>query len=385
MKANGRGLIRPVLVVAVIAVLVLAGALAGAGSWLIKAPTSTPTPTGTESQGRFPDNPNLKVDYSKVDLAEIWLAGGCFWGVEAYMARVYGVADASVGYANGTTEKPSYEDVSYKNTGHAETVYVRYDPKRISLEMLLAAFFNTFDPTQENRQGNDIGSQYRSGIYYKEGTDTGVIAQVVAGIQTQYDKPVVTEVLPLANYYPAEEYHQDYLEKNPDGYCHVDFSTLGTDAVVTVDPSLYSKPDDATLRKILTTAQYAVTQENDTEHAYSNEYWDNHDPGLYVDVATGEPLFSSADKFDSGCGWPSFTRAIDPLVVTYIEDTTFGMVRTEVRSRVGDSHLGHVFEDGPVDRGGLRFCINSASIRFIPLADMVSEGYGDFVRAIMVA
>jgi len=378
MKADIRRFILPVLAVAVVAVLVLSVAFPGAASWF-----KAPSPTAPETEGRFPANPNLGIDYSKAELADIWLAGGCFWGIEAYLARVPGVADASVGYANGMTEKPSYEDVSYKNTGHAETVHVRYDPARVDLETLLIAFFKTFDPTQKNRQGNDVGSQYRSGIYYKEGTDRAAIDRVVAEIQKQYDQPVVTEVLPLENYYAAEEYHQDYLEKNPDGYCHVDFSTLEGDGSVTVDPSLYAKPDDETLRRTLTAAQYAVTQENDTEHAFSNEYWDNHEPGLYVDVATGEPMFSSTDKYDSGCGWASFTKPIDPRVVTYREDTAFGMVRTEVRSRVGDSHLGHVFEDGPKDKGGLRFCINSASIRFIPLADMASEGYGDFVRAIM--
>ncbi len=380
MKADIRRFILPVLAVAVVAVLVLSVAFPGAVSWF-----RGPSPTAPETGGRFPANPNRVIDYSKAELSDIWLAGGCFWGVEAYLARVPGVADASVGYANGTTEKPTYEDVCYRNTGHAETVHVRYDPSRVDLETLLTAFFKTFDPTQQNRQGNDVGSQYRSGIYYKEGTDLDAIERVVAEIQKQYDQPVVTEVLPLDDYYPAEEYHQDYLEKNPDGYCHVDFSTLEDDAPVTVDPSLYAKPDDETLRRTLTAAQYAVTQENDTEHAFSNEYWDNHEPGLYVDVATGEPMFSSKDKYDSGCGWPSFTKPIDPLVVTYREDTAFGMVRTEVRSRVGDSHLGHVFEDGPKDKGGLRFCINSASIRFIPLSDMASEGYGDFVRAIMDA
>jgi peptide methionine sulfoxide reductase msrA/msrB len=380
MKADIRRFILPVLAVAVVAVLVLSVAFPGAVSWF-----RGPSPTVPETGGRFPVNPNRAIDYSKAELSDIWLAGGCFWGVEAYLARVPGVADASVGYANGTTEKPTYEDVCYRNTGHAETVHVRYDPSRVDLETLLTAFFKTFDPTQQNRQGNDVGSQYRSGIYYKEGTDLDTIERVVAEIQKQYDQPVVTEVLPLDDYYPAEEYHQDYLEKNPDGYCHVDFSTLEDDGPVTVDPSLYAKPDDETLRRTLTAAQYAVTQENDTEHAFSNEYWDNHEPGLYVDVATGEPMFSSKDKYDSGCGWPSFTKPIDPLVVTYREDTAFGMVRTEVRSRVGDSHLGHVFEDGPKDKGGLRFCINSASIRFIPLSDMASEGYGDFVRAIMDA
>ena len=209
------------------------------------------------------------------------------------------------------------------------------------------------------------------------------IQTVVAEVQNDYDKPIVTEVLPLDNYYAAEEYHQDYLEKNPNGYCHVDFSNLDESVDVVVDPNLYSKPDDATLRATLTAIQYAVTQNADTEQSFGNEYWDNKAPGLYVDVVTGEPLFTSTDKYDSGCGWPSFTKPIDPLVVTYIEDKSYGMVRTEVRSRVGNSHLGHVFDDGPADKGGLRFCINSASIRFIPLEEMEEQGYGIYIRAIM--
>ncbi len=329
---------------------------------------------------RFPHNPNIGINYEDTELKEIWLAGGCFWGVEAYMARIFGVADVTVGYANGTTDNPSYQDVSYRNTGHAETVHVKYDPKRVDLEILLDYFLKIIDPTSVNKQGNDIGSQYRTGIYYKNTEDMKVIEKVIEKEQMKYKKPIATEVLPLDGYFLAEEYHQDYLEKNPDGYCHVDFSPLEEQMIsIKVDPNLYSKPDDETLKMTLTEAQYAVTQMNNTERAFSNEYWDNHESGLYVDVVTGEPLFSSADKYDSGCGWPSFTKPIDPDVIEEHRDTSFGMTRVEVRSRVGDSHLGHVFEDGPVDKGGLRYCINSASIKFIPLDDMEEEGYEIFI------
>jgi peptide methionine sulfoxide reductase msrA/msrB len=188
----------------------------------------------------------------------------------------------------------------------------------------------------------------------------------------------------LKNYYLAEEYHQDYLDKNPDGYCHVDLSILDevNSETVKVDPSLYSRPSNEELQRKLTDAQYAVAVLNDTERAFSNEYWDNFAPGIYVDVAAGEPLFSSSDKYDAGCGWPSFTKPIDPDVVTFKVDKSFNMVRTEVRSRAGDIHLGHVFDDGPADKGGKRYCINSASIRFIPLADMEKEGYGYLTSAV---
>jgi len=316
---------------------------------------------------------NADVVWNKDQFAEIYFAGGCFWGTEAFMERLYGVYDVTSGYANGTTESPTYEEVITGDTGHAETVHVTYDTTKVDLSTLLLYYFKIIDPTSVNKQGNDVGSQYRTGIYYGDEADEVVIQAAIEEVQKKYSKPVVVEVLPLANYTLAEEYHQDYLEKNPNGYCHVDLD-IANESVI--DPERYVKPDDATLRKILTEAQYAVTQSNDTERAFTNEYWDFFEPGIYVDVATGEPLFSSADKYDSACGWPSFTKPIVAEVVTYHEDTSFNMKRVEVRSRAGDSHLGHVFEDGPKDRGGLRFCINSAAIKFIAYEDMEDMGYG---------
>ena len=315
----------------------------------------------------------------KDSLKEIWLAGGCFWGVEAYMEKIYGVVDVTSGYANGKTKNPTYEDVVYHNTGHVETVHVRYDSQKVDLSVLLQYFFKVIDPTAQNRQGNDIGTQYRSGIYYTDKNDLATIKAEVNKVQKRYTKLVVTEVLPLTEFYIAEEYHQDYLKKNPNGYCHIDFLKLKESVQIKVDPALYTKPDDETLKKTLTKAQYEVTQLNNTEYAFSNEFWDTYKQGIYVDVVTGEPLFSSKTKYDSACGWPSFTSPIDPDVVVYKEDTSYGMTRIEVRSRVGNSHLGHVFKDGPKDKGGLRYCINSASLRFIPLKKMEEEGYGKFI------
>lgn len=324
----------------------------------------------------IPNNPNDLLDFSNSNLKEIYLAGGCFWGVEAYMARVLGVYDVTSGYANGDSDDTSYRDV-LSGSGHAETVKVTYDSNRISLEEILASYLKIVDPTSKNKQGNDRGIQYRTGIYYINSDEKALIQEVLDAEQEKHNKPILIEVEPLAHYVLAEEYHQDYLEKNPNGYCHVDFSNL--EEVVIIDESKYPKPSDEELRKTLTEVQYKVTQENDTERAFSNEYWDNKEPGLYVDVATGEPLFTSSDKYDSGCGWPSFTKPIVPEVVHYDEDTSFNMTRTEVRSRAGDSHLGHVFDDGPVDKGGKRYCINSASIRFVPLKDMADEGYEDLI------
>ena len=337
----------------------------------------------TTHEGRYPANPNALLDFSNSELRDIWLAGGCFWGVEAYMARIYGVAGAVSGYANGTTENPNYSQVIMGDSGHAETVHVRYDPARTDLATILGHYYGIIDPTSVNRQGNDRGAQYRTGIYYEEADDLAVIQAVTAQIQETLNKPIATEIEPLSAFWIAEEYHQDYLEKNPDGYCHVDFDPL-MEQDVFIDPANYPVPDEASLLARLTPEQYAVTRKNETESAFSNLYWDNHEPGLYVDIVTGEPLFSSRDKYDSGCGWPSFTRPISQDVIRTKADTSYGMTRTEVRSRAGDTHLGHVFEDGPKEAGGLRYCINSASLQFIPLSEMDEAGYGDMLPAIVL-
>lgn len=311
------------------------------------------------------------------NIREIYLAGGCFWGLEAYMERIDGVKDATVGYVNGKTEKTSYNIVA--STDHAETVHVKYDANKISLSKLLKYYFQVVDPTSINQQGNDRGRQYRTGIYYTNPKDKEIILQEIEEEQKKYTDKIQVEVQPLKNYILAEEYHQDYLKKNPNGYCHIDVSKA--DEVI-IDPKDYPKPSDEELKKRLTPLQYSVTQKKNTEHSFSNEYWDNHEAGIYVDITTGEPLFSSKDKYDSGCGWPSFTKPISKDVVTYANDTSFNMVRTEVLSRSGKAHLGHVFDDGPKDKGGLRYCINSASIKFIPLKDMEKEHYGYLIKLV---
>jgi peptide methionine sulfoxide reductase msrA/msrB len=228
-----------------------------------------------------------------------------------------------------------------------------------------------------NRQGNDEGSQYRSGIYYENEEDREIAEKVTAEIQAKYKKPIATEIVPLKNYWPAEEYHQNYLDKNPNGYCHIDFSKLKKQPEAAPE----SKPaeSDADLRKRLTPEQYHVTRESGTEHPFSSPLYKNDEPGIYVDVVSGEALFSSDDKYDAGCGWPSFTKAISPAGVKFLSDGTFGMKRVEVRSAEGDSHLGHVFDDGPRKEGGKRFCINGAALRFVPLAEMEAQGYGKWI------
>ncbi len=311
---------------------------------------------------------------SEKNLDTIYLAGGCFWGVEEYMSRIAGVYDATSGYANGNTENPKYEEVIYDNTGHAETVRVVYDPEQVTLDELLERFFRVVDPTSLNKQGNDVGTQYRSGVYYTSETDKAVVDKALETLQLSYDKPIVVESLMLENFYDAEEYHQDYLRKNVNGYCHIDLSKATEEVVI--DGSDYIAPSKDELEDTLSKLEFNVTQNSSTETAFSSELNDNYDVGIYVDIVTGEPLFLSKDKFDSGTGWPSFTKPIVSDVI--VEDTKNASVffGTEVKSRSGLSHLGHVFNDGPENAGGLRYCINGAALKFVAYNDMVSEGYG---------
>ena len=313
------------------------------------------------------------VNIDNTKSKDIYLAGGCFWGIEAYVEKIPGVLDAVSGYANGNTENPSYEDLVYHNSGHAETVKVTYDPDEISLKTLLKYYLRVVDPTSLNKQGNDRGTQYRSGVYYTDEADKQIIEEVLKKEQNSYQAPIVVEVLPLKQFFKAEEYHQDYLKKNPTGYCHIDLNKASEPII---DEDKYKKPSDEELKDKLSDTQYNVALKNDTERAFSNEYWDNFEKGIYVDITSGEPLFSSTDKFSSGCGWPSFSKPISKDLINYLEDNSFNMHRTEVRSRSADIHLGHVFNDGLKESGGLRYCINSASLRFIPYEKMDEEGYG---------
>ena len=307
----------------------------------------------------------------------IYLAGGCFWGVEAYFQRIPGVLSTKCGYANGKTENPSYKEVCQKDTGHAETVEIYYDEEKLPLKNLLRYYLRIIDPTSLNKQGNDQGTQYRTGIYYVEEKDREIIEAVLKKEQEKYQSAIVVEVLPLKRFDSAEEYHQDYLNKNPDGYCHIPLE-LANEPLL--EEEKYRALSEEELQMKLTNEEYEVLVHSATDRPFENIYWDTVARGLYVDRATGEPLFSSKDKFQSGCGWPSFSKPIAQEVIRYLDDDSLGRHRVEVRSQGGNYHLGHVFKDGPKELTGLRYCINSSSVRFIPYEDMEKEGYGELKK-----
>ena len=304
-------------------------------------------------------------------MAEIYLAGGCFWGLEEYFSRISGVLATSVGYANGQVETTNYQLL--KETDHAETVQVIYDEKEVSLREILLYYFRVIDPLSINQQGNDRGRQYRTGIYYQAQADLPAIYTVVQEQERMLGRKIAVEVEKLRHYILAEDYHQDYLKKNPSGYCHIDVADAEKPLI---DASNYEKPSQEVLKGSLSEESYRVTQEAATEAPFTNAYDQTFEEGIYVDITTGEPLFFAKDKFASGCGWPSFSRPISKELIHYYKDLSHGMERIEVRSRSGNAHLGHVFTDGPRELGGLRYCINSASLRFVSKDEMEEEGYG---------
>ncbi|WP_215189321.1 peptide-methionine (S)-S-oxide reductase MsrA [Exiguobacterium sp. s6] len=310
-------------------------------------------------------------------MAKATFAGGCFWCMVKPFHKYEGVERVISGYTGGHVDNPTYQQVCSETTGHLEAIEITFDPEVISYEELLRIYWRQIDPTDGGGQFNDRGESYRPAIFYHSEEQRVAAERSKQEIEDsgRFDRPIEVEIRPAKTFWEAEDYHQDYYKKNPFRY---EMYRVGSGRAKFVKEAWSDKKIQKELKDRLTPIQYKVTQENGTEPPFQNEYWDEEREGLYVDVIDGTPLFTSRDKFQSNCGWPSFARPIEEKRIDMNMDTTHHMVRTEVRSKGADSHLGHLFDDGPKELGGLRYCINSAALRFIPKEELESAGYGEY-------
>ena len=362
----------------------------------------------TKTNKNMMDNTNNNI-INGATTSKAYFAGGCFWCTEGDFEKVPGVIEVISGYAGGHLDNPKYEDVNTEKTGHRESVEVIYDSTKVNYKQLVQYFMEHIDPTDNGGQFHDRGESYTTAIFYKTESEKNIADSVIADANKSgvYDKPIAVKVLAFSNFYKAEDYHQNYHTNNPVRYgyyrsgsgrdtyiakvCQIKLdkklppcdSEL-TGNVTDMKINTYTKPSETQIKSMLTDEQYNVTQKSGTEQPFKNAYWDNHAAGIYVDIVSGEPLFSSSDKYDSGTGWPSFIKPIDMQYIVTKVDNGFFSTRTEVRSKIADSHLGHVFEDGPVERGGKRYCMNSAAFRFIPKDQMEKDGYGKYISMVGV-
>lgn len=321
-------------------------------------------------------------------LEKVVLAGGCFWCMEKPFDELDGVISTTSGYAGGHKDNPTYEDVTSGTSGHVEAVEITFDSNKVSLEKILDVYWQQIDPTDAGGQFVDRGESYRPVIFYKGEQQKSIAEKSLVKLKSFgiYDKPIVVELLPFINFYPAEDDHQDFYKKNPTRYKFYRKGS-GRDAYLGKTCTQFQNKNQEwrkqsmseDLKNKLTPEQYRVTQQDGTEAPFQNKYWDHKEPGIYVDVVSGEALFSSTNKYDSGSGWPSFTQPIDNSHITEKTDYKLIVPRTEIRSKEANSHLGHVFEDGPGENG-LRYCVNSASLRFIPVSKLEEEGYGEYLK-----
>lgn len=310
----------------------------------------------------------------------VTFAGGCFWCMFKPFSQYEGIEKIVAGYTGGYVKNPTYEEVCSENTGHLEAIQLTYEDEIVNYEDLLNIYWKQIDPTDDGGQFNDRGNRYKTAIFYHDEYQRDIAIKSKQKLQESriFKDEIATGILPAETFYIAEEYHQDYYKKNP---MHYEMYFKGSGRYDFIK-SFWDKnnKERENLKKILTPIQFEVTQNDQTEPPFNNEYWDNKEEGIYVDIVSGEVLFTSKDKFESGCGWPSFTKPVDENVIREKSDFSHGMYRTEVRSTKSNSHLGHVFDDGPKEHGGLRYCINSASLKFIPKSKMEEEGYSNYIK-----